>query len=196
MAPATPIITPEAAHASQIHPNLLKNGTFNQKFDQPPGQATLLDTTDPIVSPTGFGFGLSAAPHWDADNNHASPTTTALVLSTRKHEPVGTPAGTMLQVCTTAIDSGIRQSFGALNTGPAKTMSAAWVYVLFGRVGLGTGNVGATGDHDDETKSTDIGTWKLLKAANGVSPANMFIVFAIDKGGACFFIDDAWVYAT
>lgn len=189
----TPIDTPEAAHSSQIHPNLLKNGNFNQIADPPIlNRATLLNT-DPNVS-NGFGFGLSAAPHWEADNNHASPTTTALLPSTRQHEPVRTPAGTMLQVCTTAIDSGIRQRFGAFNTGPAKTMSAAWVYVLFGRVGLGTGNQGATGDHDDV--STAVGKWQLLKASNGVSPANMFIVFAIDDGGACFFIDDAWVYAT
>jgi hypothetical protein len=178
----TPVTDHPAATIPPPAPsNLLKNGNFNE----PGGSPTLLVTNNPP-----WGYLPTAAPHWDVWNNHAGPTTTALLPSTMR----GLGAGMMLQVCTVAIDSGLRQWFSPdVDTGPAKTKSAAWVYVLSGKVGIGTGNVGATGDHD--RVSTKIGEWEYLEAPNGVSPANMFIVYATEFGGACFFIDNASVYA-
>lgn len=158
-------------------PNLLKNPGFNQTGGPNP----------PPMTVTVFGYLPSAAPFWDVDSNQPGVITSVLLPSTRS----GKTGEMMLQVCTDAIQCGVRQVIGPLNSGPSRTISGAWVYVLFGRVGIGTGNAGGTGDHD--CVSTTIGAWEYLQAPNGTKPANYFVINAIDAGGACFFVDDASV---
>jgi hypothetical protein len=170
-----------AQQASTLRrPNLLKNGNFDETAVDQFGK--ILTTTPP-----GFGYLPSAAPHWDMINNQPGDTTTALFPSTRVN------GGRMLHVCTFNIQGGLRQSFGAHDTGPATTNSSAWVYVLSGQVGMGTGNEGATSDTDDV--SHELNTWTQLHAPNGVSPANMFLLYAKGSEGACFFVDSAAVFA-
>lgn len=133
----------------EVVANLLKNGNFNQPPDRRP--QTL------VTTPPGWGYKPSCAPSWDMDNNQPGITTTALFPSTLPGS-----SGTMLQVCTSAIDGGIRQVFGSFNTGPAKTISEVWVYVLSGKVGMGTGNGGGTSSLDDVSQY--IGQWEPLKS--------------------------------
>ena len=178
----TPINQPHTTvPAPALRVNLLKNASFNE----PGGAPTIM-----VVPPGGFGFMPTAAPHWDVFNNQPNVTTTALLPSTKG--AVG--AGTMLQVCTDAVDSGLRQVIGAgFGTGPAKAVASAWVYVLSGRVGIGSGNGGGTSSHD--AISTTTGQWELLTAPSPGSPVNQFVAYAVDFGGACFFIESASVYA-
>ena len=157
-------------------PNLLSNPGFEDA-----GGAPTVLTGAPIA-------GLSAAPHWTTWNNTAGSTTTEILASTR-------PGGSkqMLHVSTQGQRDGIVQVFGEFNKGPAKTTSGAWVYVLNGTVGIGTGNGGNTKNTD--AVSTTHGQWEHLQAANGVSPANEFIVYATSSQGASFYVDDTSVVA-
>jgi hypothetical protein len=97
----------------------------------------------------------------------------------------------MIHVCTTGKNSGLVQLFLPKNTGPHKTRSAVWVFVVRGRVGIGTGNGDTT--HDNDAVSAQWGTWDELTAPNGVSPANELVVYATSPEGACCYIDDAAV---
>ena len=140
--------------------NLLRNPGFN---DGPPRPATALKGQ--------FTAGDSAAPEWTVWNNNQGPndvplTTTDVLPSTR---PVP-GAGSMIHVDTLGAHNGIVQVFGTIGAGPERTEATAWVYVLRGRVGIGTGNGGNLSDSDGE--STTIGRWEQIVAPrNGVSPA-------------------------
>jgi hypothetical protein len=157
-------------------PNLLKNPGFE------------LPSLPPTSSTGAAVPGSSAAPNWTTWNNSQATTTTDILPSTR---PGG--GAHMIHVCTTGQDNGLVQVFLPHNTGPQHARSTVWVFVLRGKVGMGTGNGGSTGDHD--AQSTQIGKWQQLQAPNGVAPANEFIVYATSPGGACFYIDDASVIA-
>jgi hypothetical protein len=156
--------------------NLLTNGDF----EQPGGTPSSLSGA--AVS------GASAAPDWTTRNNSQGTTATDILASTA---PEG--GKQMLHVCTTGQHNGIVQVFGPQGTGPTKVKSSALVYVLRGQVGMGTGNGGDTSDRD--ALSTTVDQWELLQAANGISPANEFIVYATDPAGACFYVDGASVTA-
>src|SRR4029077_19827699 len=77
----------------------------------------------------------------------------------------------------------------AVGTGPAHVTSSAWVFIKSGTVFIGTGNGGNTGI---DARSSVTGKWIELKARNGVSPANMFIIYG-QSPGADFFVDSAVV---
>lgn len=168
-----------ATIASAATTNLLANPDFGQVSTS--GEQTILD---------GAGAtGDSAAAHWSVYNTGDGSTTTELMPSTRGG------GKSMIHVVTTdkktGSGSGLVQAFLPVGTGPGHVTSSVWVYVNSGTVFIGTGNGGDTGI-DARTSVTH--TWVQLKARNGVSPANMFIVYG-QSPGADFFVDSAVVQA-
>jgi len=83
---------------------------------------------------------------------------------------------------TTSASGGILQLFPPVT---ANITSSVWVYVVYGVVGMGTGNGGATG-YDAVTHTT--GSWVQLTAPAGSYPGNEFIVFS--QGPAQFYVHD------
>ncbi len=77
------------------------------------------------------------------------------------------------------------QVFLPFNTGPALTISSAWIFVNSGVAGIGTGNGGNTGL---DVFTTTTGQWEFLQAPNGVAPANEFIIYS-SGGPADFFAE-------
>jgi hypothetical protein len=157
--------------------NLLKNGDFGQVSAK--GLHTEL---------TGAKTpGDSAAAEWTVYNSGPGTTTTELLASTRR-------AGkSMIHVITSnskaGSGSGLVQAFFPVSTGPGHVTASAWVYVNSGAVFIGTGNGGNTGI-DARTSVTH--KWLELRARNGVSPANLFIIYG-QSPGADFFVDEATV---
>ncbi|MBO3749946.1 hypothetical protein J5X84_28025 [Streptosporangiaceae bacterium NEAU-GS5] len=98
----------------------------------------------------------------------------------------------MIHVGTSVENVGLVQVFGAEHAGPAEVDAVAWVRVLRGEVGMGTGDGGSTG-FDARTDVKD--RWIRLSARNGVAPANEFIVYAAGRGGAEFLVAGASVRA-
>jgi hypothetical protein len=131
------------------------------------------------------GAGNSAAAHWTLWNNGPATIETELITGSG---PSGTTS--VLRVATTGQSSGLVQVFGSQDTGPGATIASAWIYVVRGKVGIGTGNGGNT-SLDITTLST--GRWELLRARNGVSPANEFIIYSDSSAGATFYVDLAEV---
>jgi hypothetical protein len=99
-------------------------------------------------------------------------------------------AGSMLHVSTLIATGVLVQAFAAPRTGPERVESVAWVYVLRGEVGIGTGDHGRTGV---DARTAERGRWIRLAAPNGVSPANEFVISATSPGGAEFYIGAAAV---
>jgi hypothetical protein len=95
----------------------------------------------------------------------------------------------MIHVGTT-ISGGLVQTFLPEHTGPETVEAAAWVYLLRGEVAIGTGNGGHT---TFDVRTNVHGRWVRLAAANGVSPANEFIIYASREGGAEFYVAGAAV---
>ena len=89
----------------------------------------------------------------------------------------------------TVIANGVTNVFGDFNTGPDKVFACAWIYLVSGEVGIGTGNGGNTG-LDIVLRKT--GSWEYVPVSNGVSPANEFIIYSLG-GGAHFFVESAQV---
>ncbi|MFP4124571.1 PEP-CTERM sorting domain-containing protein [Coleofasciculus sp.] len=152
--------------------NLLFNGSFEQ------GTVGLPRTFSEMT-------GGAAAPGWWVWHNTPATTTTELLPSTL---PNG--GEKMMHVTTTGWNNGLLQVFGELGTGPETTLSSAWLYVLSGKVAIGTGNGGGTG-HDKTISTTD--QWVKIEAKNGGSPANEFIIYSASQGGAEFYVDMASV---
>ena len=157
--------------------NLLANPDFGQVSLS--GEQTVLN---------GAGAtGDSSAAHWTVYNTGEGSTTTELMPSTRGG------GKSMIHVVTTdkkvGSGSGLVQAFLAVGTGPAHVTSSAWVFIKSGTVFIGTGNGGNTGI---DARSSITGKWMELKARNGVSPANMFIIYG-QSPGADFFVDSAVV---
>ena len=155
-------------------------------FDSPHGTGPVV--VGPSADPSqDWAGGPSASAAWGVWNNSGKAvTTTELVATTR---PGGN--GTMMHVSTTAGGCGLVQVFlqSAGRCGPRRVTTAAWVYVLSGTVIIGTGNGGETGiDATCDTTSQ----WHLLRAPNGVWPANEMIIYA-DGGPAEFYVDSAQV---
>ncbi|RCJ42356.1 hypothetical protein A6770_35100 [Nostoc minutum NIES-26] len=154
--------------------NLLKNSKF--EIIEQSGSTTF----------SGLGFADSTpAANWRLWLNESG-TLTAQVLSSTF--PLG--GNTMIHVATNGLDNGLVQIFLPQNTGPVRTVAAAWVFVKKGRVGIGTGNNGNTQlDVISSTKKQ----WEYLEATNGVSPANQFIIYSASEGGAEFYVASASV---
>ncbi|MFN0151725.1 MAG: hypothetical protein ACKVU1_13575 [bacterium] len=130
---------------------------------------------------TGYGGGgWSSAQDWWVFNNSPGTTSTELLPST-------CPGGGqyMLHVTTDGGSNGVGQIFLPFDTGPDQATAMARIFVISGTVVIGTGNGGNTGA-DAHTRYT--GHWEFLRAGNGVSPANEFIVYAWG-GPAEFYVD-------
>ena len=157
--------------------NLLKNADF--------GQVSLKGLHTELSG--NATTGQAAAAEWTVYNNGPGTTTTELLASTRR-------AGkSMIHVVTTNAKpnsgSGLVQAFFPVSTGPGHVNASAWIYIKAGTVFIGTGNGGNTGI---DARSSTTGKWLQLRARNGVSPANLFIIYG-QSPGADFFVDQAAV---
>ncbi len=168
-----------AVAASAATTNLLRNSDF--------GQVSVKGLHTELVG--GSQTGASAAAGWTVYNNGPGSTVTELLPSTR------TAGKSMIHVITSnakpGSGSGLVQAFFPASTGPGHVNASAWVYVNSGTVFIGTGNGGNTGI-DARTSVTK--RWTLLRARNGVSPANLFIIYG-QSPAADFFVDSAAVEA-
>src|SRR2546428_226717 len=106
--------------------NLLSNGAFDQ-----------VGPLGPLVtftSATPGGAGPSAAQDWNMFMNTPGTITSELVDS-----PLH-PGAHMIRVKTTGDRNGIDQVYLPLNTGPDTVYACAWIYLVSGAVGIGTGH--------------------------------------------------------
>lgn len=161
-----------------LKPNLLSNPSYDTV--NPNGNPVTVTTSVP------GGAGGSAAADWTMFTNTPGYIYSRVLPSARPNAG----GSNMIQVNTLGERNGLVQVFKPFGTGPQKVISGAWVFVLRGRVAMGTGNGGNTGL---DTFSQTTGQWEWLSASNGVSPANEFILYAADPGGAEFFVDAASV---
>lgn len=168
--------TGQSAQELCAQPNYLANPTFNNVG--PNGSTTSITTSVP------GGAGNSAAANWTLFTNTPGFLFTEQLPSSRND---GTR---MIHVRTTGSGNGLVQVFQPFNSGPTKVISGAWIYVLSGRVCIGTGNGGNTGC---DAYTSTVGQWQYVSASNGVIPANEFIVYASTTSGADFYVDEASV---
>ncbi|HYK52088.1 MAG TPA: hypothetical protein VEV38_00980 [Candidatus Eremiobacteraceae bacterium] len=165
--------------ASAADTNLLANPNFAAVSTS--GEQTVLN---------GAGAtGDSAAAHWTVYNTGDGSTTTELMPSTHGG------GKSMIHVVTTDkkpnSGSGLVQAFLPVGTGPGHVTASALIFIKTGTVFIGTGNGGNTGI---DARTSVTGKWVELKAHNGVSPANMFIIYG-QSPGAEFYVDSASVEA-
>ena len=149
------------ALAADAHAGLILS---NASFDTPNSNYT-------STTLTGVRhWGPSAAAHWTTWNNTWGTTLTTLLPSTL-------PGGgtNMIHVETTGGRNGIGQVMAPFNTGPSNVVTSAYVYVLSGKVSLGTGNGGSAAA---DVISTTTNRWERLQAPNGHAPANEVVVYS------------------
>lgn len=173
-----PEVVEPAGQESQAlcaQPNYLQNPTFNVIGPIGP------NTSVTLAAPGGGGF--SAAQSFTVFLNTPGTVRTDLMPSSRND---GTRMIHVLS--TTGPGNGIVQVFAPFNSGPTKVISGAWVYVVRGRVGIGTGNGGQT---TYDAFSTTIGQWQYVAADNTSIPANEFIVYGAAPGMNEFYVDFA-----
>jgi RHS repeat-associated protein len=178
--PLTPPSPLPAGFAPADHGNLLNNWSF----DDPGAGPTTLTTTPEQP----FGPGACAAPGWSVWNNVAATTTTEIKKSTL---PQG-QGGSMLHVTSSGAGCGVVQTFGESGTGPDRVVASVWLFIVQGRVAIGTGN---GGDTIPDAYCDQIGQWVLVSAGNQRTPANEFIVYSVSDTGAEFYLDHAWIAA-
>lgn len=142
----------------------------------------------PSTTFTGiYQGGPAAAAWWTVFNNTRGMIATELVPSTL---PIG--GVWMLHVVVDGNDNGIVQTFiEPEKTGPWRTESAAWVYVVKGAVTMGTGDGGDI--IRPGILSHQKGVWEYLEGPNEVSPSNEIIFYSVDDDGAEFYIDNVSV---
>ncbi|QSQ21438.1 hypothetical protein JY651_40665 [Pyxidicoccus parkwayensis] len=158
-------------------PNLLSNGSFDT--------AGLVNPVT-VTTPAPGSAGWSAADGWTMFTNTPGYIYSRVLPSARPNSG----SSNMIQVNTLGWGNGLVQVFKPFGTGPQKATAGAWVFVLRGKIGIGTGNGGNTGL---DALSQTTGQWEYLTASNGVSPANEFVIYSADVGGAEFFVDTATV---
>ena len=135
---------------------------------------------------TGIGTsGLYVAANWSLFHNNQGTSETELLTN---GPPIITPG--LIRVSTTASRNGLVNVFLPIDPEPQATVAKVQVYVVRGVVGIGTGNGGDT-SFDAFSKST--GSWELIQAGNGGSPANEFIIYAASDDGAVFYVHSAEV---
>ena len=93
----------------------------------------------------------------------------------------------MIEVTTTGSNGGLYQDF--LSTPAASATASAWVWIVSGCVGIGSGDDGDTGE---DTQSCTTGSWIHLTAPNDSTPVTAFIVYDT-SASANFFVDNAAV---
>jgi hypothetical protein len=166
------------AESALSAPNLLANASFD--LVGPSG------TPVSVITAVPGSAGNSAAASWTMFTNTAGYIMSELLPDSR---PGG--SGRMIHVRTRGSNNGLVQVFDLFNRGPSRTFAYAWIYVLRGQVGIGTGNGGGTGI--DATTSA-LGTWQRISAYNGGSPANEFIIYST-VADTEFYVSDAGVYS-
>jgi hypothetical protein len=170
------VLAASSGYAAAV-PNLLKNADFS-RIGLHPFHTELGGEGKP---------GDSAAADWTVYNNGPGKTITDLLPSSRRG------GKNMIHVVTSnskpGSGSGLVQAFFPISTGPGHVNANAWVFVKTGTVFIGTGNGGNTGI---DARSSVTGKWMQLRARNGASPANLFIIYG-QSPGAEFYVDEASV---
>ena len=138
--------------------------------------------TSVVLTGLNDSGGSSAAADWNVWSNGSANISTVLMPSTL-------PAGGsyMLEVTTSGSNGGIYQDF--LSTPAASATASAWVWIVSGCVGIGSGDDGDTGE---DTQSCTTGSWIHLTAPNDSTPVTNFLVYDT-SAGANFFVDNAAV---
>ena len=167
-----------STESALIAPNLLDNASFD--LIGPSGSPVTVITGAP------GGAGNSAAASWTMFTNTPGYLSSELLPDSR---PGG--SGRMIHVTTRGQRNGLVQVFDLFGRGPSRTFAYAWVYVIRGQVGIGTGNGGNTGI---DTTSTVLNQWQRIQAYNGASPANEFIIYS-NVADTEFYVSDAGVYS-
>jgi hypothetical protein len=166
------VVAASVVFASAVCANVLSNPSFS--------------TGGPASSITGAPVpGPSAAPPWTTWNNSAATTTT-------RHVPAFKGRTGVIHVKTSGEANGLVQVWKPINTGPSKVMHSAVIYVVSGKVGMGTGNGGNTGV---TAFTTGTGQWETIRGVNSVCPANETIIYSTG-GPAEFYVDFASVEIT
>jgi hypothetical protein len=129
--------------------------------------------------------GPSAAPPWTTWNNSAATTTTQHIAAVLGRTGV-------IHVKTTGADNGLVQVWKPIDTGPSRVVNVATIYVVSGKVGMGTGNGGNTGV---SAFTTGTRQWETIRGVNSVCPANETIIYSVG-GPAEFYVDFASVEVT
>lgn len=161
------------------------NLLLNPGFETP---ASGVSPGTPVVL-TGLdnSGGGSAAADWTIWSNGPGNISTDLVPSTL---PSG--GSYMIEVTTTGSDGGLVQQF--FSTPANSALASAWVWIVSGCVGIGTGDDGFT---PISSSTCTTGTWIDLTAGNASSPATEFIVYdTMASVGATFFVDNTSVTPT
>ncbi len=85
--------------------------------------------------------------------------------------------------------NGLFQIFDSYGSGPYHAIGSAWIYVISGQVGIGTG-----GNYDTpwDAFTSSTGQWEFIHASYGISPVNEFTIYAY-TGYADFYVDKASV---
>lgn len=166
------VIVASVVFASAASANVLANPEFSA--GGPPSTIT----GAPVPGP-------SATPPWTTWNNSVATTTT-------QHLPAFNGRAGVIHVKTTGADNGLVQVWKPFNAGPSKVVHAARIYVVSGKVGIGTGNGGNTGA---SAFTTGTGQWETIRGVNSVCPANETIIYSVG-GPADFYVDFASVEVT
>jgi hypothetical protein len=158
--------------------NLLQNFSFNTVG--PLGTSTTF--SGPLPNP----YPSSAAKFWTVHNsNGGAVVTTQMVPSTGPMGP------RMLRIRTGGNEGGVAQTFAPPNSGPAKVVASAWVYVIKGQVQLATGKDGFM---KTSAFNTAINKWELLQVcSDGTEPNNWITIYNQDVNGGAFLVDAASV---
>jgi hypothetical protein len=158
--------------------NLLQNFSFNTVG--PLGTSTTF--SGPLPNP----FPSSAAKFWTVHNSNAGALiTTQMVPSTGPMGP------RMLRIRTAGNEGGVAQTFAPPNSGPAKVVGSAWVYVIKGQVQLATGKDGFM---KTSAFNTTTNKWELLQVcSDGTEPNNWITIYNQDVNGGAFLVDAASV---
>lgn len=102
------------------------------------------------------------------------------------------PGTRALRVVAREQHAGIRQRYAALSEAP-RVRASVWVYVIRGRVAMGT-NSGGAPLHNVVSATT--GRWERLQAVNESCPSRWITIDAADPGGAEFLVDTVEVRTT
>lgn len=141
-------------------------------------------TADAGILPVPFPS--SAARNWAVHNSNDGD-----FIVTRRVPSAGPMPPFRLYVRTGGNEGGVFQIFAPDDAGPRRVLASAWVYVVSGRVVVGTGNRGSI---TNNSLSNDIPGWQLIQAcSDGRTTNNWFIIYNTDADGGEFYVDAAGV---
>lgn len=159
--------------------NELLNGDFSQRIANSTRSLTTTDHRPRASEP-------APARGWNITNYTPAITVCQILRSSRD------PDLNMLRISTSGGKNGLLQQWLPVNTGPAKVVSSAWVFVRRGRVFLGSGN-GDASQRPDAISHT-LYNWELITGINQSCPANETVIYAAGPEGADFDIEQVVVH--